>query len=89
VGSAWNASAVPIPDKGRTMRSPEDVEEHPSGASPFGVMDLVGNVWQLTDEYVDDEHMLASCVAAATISRKARSGIFPRQTKTITMASCC
>jgi formylglycine-generating enzyme required for sulfatase activity len=53
-GNAWNASAVPIPDKGRTMRNPDNVEEHPNGASPFGVMDLVGNVWQWTDEYLDE-----------------------------------
>jgi formylglycine-generating enzyme required for sulfatase activity len=58
-GNAWNANAVPIPDKSRTMRNPDNVEEHPGGASPFGVMDLVGNVWQWTDEYVD-EHTRAS-----------------------------
>jgi formylglycine-generating enzyme required for sulfatase activity len=31
-----------------------DVDAHPAGASPFGVLDLVGNVWQWTDEYTDD-----------------------------------
>ena len=36
---------------GRKMRGPDDVDAHPAGASPFGVMDLVGNVWQWTDEY--------------------------------------
>ena len=36
------------------MRGPDDVDAHPTGASPFGVMDMVGNVWQWTDEYVDD-----------------------------------
>ena len=53
-GNAWDAGAVPTPDKHRTMRPPTDVDAHPKGASPFGVMDLVGNVWQWTDEYVDD-----------------------------------
>src|SRR5580700_935141 len=53
-GNEWKLSAVPVPEKGRTMRGPDDVAAHPEGASPFGVMDLVGNVWQWTDEYVDD-----------------------------------
>jgi iron(II)-dependent oxidoreductase len=53
-GSTWNAANVPVPDKGRTLTSPDDVDAHPAGASPVGVMDLVGNVWQWTDEYVDD-----------------------------------
>jgi gamma-glutamyl hercynylcysteine S-oxide synthase len=53
-GNAWNASAVPVPDKGRTMRGPDVVDAHPDGASPFGVMDLVGNVWQWTEEFQDD-----------------------------------
>jgi iron(II)-dependent oxidoreductase len=30
----------------------------PHGDSPFGVADLVGNVWQLTDEF-QDEHTRA------------------------------
>ena len=45
---------APIPDKGRVMLAASDVDAHPKGASPFGVMDMVGNVWQWTDEYVDD-----------------------------------
>src|SRR5208337_4976470 len=53
-GNEWNTDAVPVPDKGRTMRGPDAVDAHPKGASPFGVMDLVGNVWQWTDEYVDE-----------------------------------
>jgi len=53
-GNSWNADAVPVPDKGRTMRGPDAVDAHPAGASPFGVMDLVGNVWQWTEEFVDD-----------------------------------
>jgi gamma-glutamyl hercynylcysteine S-oxide synthase len=53
-GNNWDATAVPAPDKGRSMRGPDDVDSHPRGASAFGVEDLAGNVWQWTDEYVDD-----------------------------------
>jgi len=45
---------APIPDSGRVMLPASDVDAHPRGASPFGVMDMVGNVWQWTDEYEDD-----------------------------------
>ncbi len=58
-GNDWEASAVPAPDRSRTMRGPDPVDAHPKGASPFGVMDLVGNVWQWTDEFVD-EHTRAA-----------------------------
>jgi formylglycine-generating enzyme required for sulfatase activity len=50
---------VPYPDKGRDALTASDVDSYPSGASPFGVMDMVGNVWQWTDEYVD-EHTRAA-----------------------------
>jgi iron(II)-dependent oxidoreductase len=53
-GNQWDDSAVPVPDKSRSMRGPDAVDAHPKGASPFGVMDLVGNVWQWTDEFIDE-----------------------------------
>ncbi len=52
---------APTPDKGRNMLPPSDVDAHPQGASPFGVVDMVGNVWQWTDEYLD-EHTRAAIV---------------------------
>ncbi|MGH8060415.1 MAG: formylglycine-generating enzyme family protein [Pseudoxanthomonas sp.] len=52
-GDAWNPAAVPAVNRGRRLLPPSDVHAHPAGASPFGVMDLVGNVWQWTDEYAD------------------------------------
>ncbi len=58
-GNEWDASAVPTPDKHRDLRESTDVDAYPKGASPFGVLDLVGNVWQWTDEFVD-EHTRAS-----------------------------
>jgi formylglycine-generating enzyme required for sulfatase activity len=53
-GSEWSAAAVPKPETGHNLRGPDPVQAHPRGASPFGVEDLVGNVWQWTDEYVDE-----------------------------------
>ncbi|MBN8483071.1 MAG: SUMF1/EgtB/PvdO family nonheme iron enzyme [Xanthomonadales bacterium] len=52
-GDAWRDDAAPAPCFARTMRAPDDVDAHAAGASPFGVLDLVGNVWQWTDEYRD------------------------------------
>ncbi len=58
-GNEWSRDAVPEPDKGRDMLAASDVGTHPKGSSPFGVNDLVGNVWQWTDEYTD-EHTAAA-----------------------------
>ncbi len=58
-GNEWQAAAVPVPEKGRALRAPDDGDAHPMGASFFGVMDMIGNVWQWTDEYVD-EHTRAA-----------------------------
>jgi len=52
-GNQWNEAAVPVPDKGRTLTCPDSVKGHPQDASPFGVMDMIGNVWQWTDEFQD------------------------------------
>lgn len=58
--STFNAnSPIPQPDTGRTMQPAADVNAHPSGASPFGVMDMVGNVWQWTEEF-EDTHTRAA-----------------------------
>jgi formylglycine-generating enzyme required for sulfatase activity len=53
-GNEWDAAAVPAPGMRRQMREPTNVDAYPKGSSPFGVMDLVGNVWQWTDEFVDE-----------------------------------
>jgi iron(II)-dependent oxidoreductase len=58
-GNDWDEARVPAMNRGRTLCAPEDVDAHPDGASPFGVLDLVGNVWQWTDEY-EDEHTRAA-----------------------------
>ena len=53
-GNSWKPEAVPISDQDRSLHGPDDVDAHPTGISGFGVMDMVGNVWQWTDEYVDE-----------------------------------
>ena len=53
-GGTWQTDAVPVPSHERILNEADSVDAHPSGASPFGVMDMVGNVWQWTDEYTDE-----------------------------------
>jgi formylglycine-generating enzyme required for sulfatase activity len=48
-------TCAPKTEHGRELRAPTDVGAFPKGASPYGVMDLTGNVWQWTDEF-QDEH---------------------------------
>ncbi|MES2425930.1 MAG: SUMF1/EgtB/PvdO family nonheme iron enzyme [Bacteroidota bacterium] len=43
----------PPADTSRSMRQPTNVNAYLAGASRFGVVDMVGNVWQWTDEYYD------------------------------------
>jgi formylglycine-generating enzyme required for sulfatase activity len=64
-GNAWDDAAAPAPYKGRDLPPPARVGTHPKGASSFGVEDLTGNVWQWTDEYVD-EHTRAAILRGAS-----------------------
>jgi len=58
-GNDWRTELVPAAATDRVAPPPDDAGAHPAGASPFGVLDLVGNVWQWTDEY-QDEHTRAA-----------------------------
>ena len=53
-GNSWDVRRVPTPDKGHNLTGPADVDSHPSGASVFGVEDLVGNIYQWTNEFMDE-----------------------------------
>ena len=52
-GLSASAARRPTPVGGAHDPTPADVDAHPQGASPFGVQDLCGNVWQYTDEFED------------------------------------
>jgi formylglycine-generating enzyme required for sulfatase activity len=58
-GNTWRAECVATPDHSHDLTGPADVDAHPCGASPYGVMDMTGNVWQWTDEF-QDEHTRAA-----------------------------
>ena len=64
-GNDLQLANIPAPDFAsatpRTMHGPDPVDAHPAGASPYGVMDMAGNVWQWTDEFTD-EHTRAAIV---------------------------
>jgi gamma-glutamyl hercynylcysteine S-oxide synthase len=77
-GDQWAADAVPQSDTGRTMRGPDDVAAHPKGASPFGIMDLVGNVWQWTNEFVDDHTRAAVLRGGSSYKPQGSTWYFPQ-----------
>jgi len=53
-GNKMDSLKMPLRDSTNEMRPPTDVNEYAGGKSSFGVIDMVGNVWQWTDEYVDE-----------------------------------
>ena len=88
-GNAWKDSAVPVPDRGHDMRGPDPVGTHPEGASAFGVQDLVGNVWQWTEEFTD-EHTRAAILLGGNYYRPEGSHwYFPQASNSPSTASIC
>jgi len=77
-GNDWNARMVPAPDHGPTRRPPGDVTAFPQGASPLGVLDLVGNVSQWTDEFRDDHTRAAIIRGAASYQPLGSIWYFPQ-----------
>ncbi|NML63072.1 formylglycine-generating enzyme family protein [Massilia sp. RP-1-19] len=77
-GDTWNDNAAPPTNRGRELLPPADVDAHPAGASPFGVMDLVGNVWQWTDEFADDHTRAAALRGGSSYLPQTSHWYFPQ-----------
>jgi formylglycine-generating enzyme required for sulfatase activity len=77
-GNDIDLSRMPAPDSSREMRPLTNVNAYPKGSSPFGVMDMTGNIWHWTDEY-DDEHTRNAVLKGGGYYRAATSKwYFPR-----------
>ncbi len=77
-GNQKDSSLIPPADTTRAMREPTDVTAYAKSASPFGVKDMIGNVWQWTDEY-DDEHTRSAIVKGGSYFHAQTSGwYFPQ-----------
>jgi hypothetical protein len=57
-GGTW-AGHAPETKSSHTLQGAANVTAFPKGCSPFGVCDLVGNVWQYTDEFQDEHSRFA------------------------------
>jgi len=71
-GNEPDPKRVPPFESGRDLSPPADVDAYPQGASPFDVLDLVGNVWQWTDEY-EDPHTRAAVLKGGSHYRPEKS----------------
>jgi formylglycine-generating enzyme required for sulfatase activity len=77
-GNDWDETMVPAANRGRTLITPDDVDAHPAAASPFGLLDLVGNVWQWTDEYVDEHSRAAILRGGSNYQPQTSHWYFPQ-----------
>jgi len=77
-GNDWNAAALPAVDHGPAMRALAEVDEFPHGISPFGVLDMVGNVSQWTDEYRDPHTRAAIVRGGASYQPRGSIWYFPK-----------
>jgi len=77
-GNDWNSQNVPPIDRERAMRSPADVGSFPGGASPFGVLDMEGNISQWTDEFRDEHTRAAILRGAAFYQPRGSIWYFPQ-----------
>lgn len=77
-GNDWREDLVPAVNRGRQLRAPADVDAFPQAASPFGLLDLVGNVWQWTDEFLDEHTRAAVLRGGSNFQPQTSHWYFPQ-----------
>jgi formylglycine-generating enzyme required for sulfatase activity len=77
-GNAWSAEAMPAPDHGPSQGALPDVGTFASGASAFGVLDMVGSVSQWTDEFRDPHTRSAIVRGGAQYQPRGSVWYFPQ-----------
>ena len=88
-GGEWDPDAVPVPDKSRNMRGPDPVNAHSKGVGPLGVMDMVGNVWQWTEEFADEHTRAAIRRGSSYYQPQGSIWYFPKLIGWANTESCC
>ena len=77
-GNEWDETRVPRTNRGRRILPADDVGSFPAGASPFGVEDLVGHVWQWTEEFVDEHTRVAILRGGSSYQPQTSHWYFPQ-----------
>lgn len=77
-GNDWDESRVPRINRGRRILPAEDVGSFPAAASPFGVEDLVGHVWQWTEEFGDEHTRVAILRGGSSYQPQTSHWYFPQ-----------
>ncbi|MCW3089525.1 MAG: hypothetical protein JWP81_594 [Ferruginibacter sp.] len=75
---AKDSTRMPLPDTSLDMRKPTAVNAYLQGASLLGIKDLVGNVWQWTDEYTDEHTRSAILKGGSYFQAKTSRWYFPQ-----------
>ena len=83
----WGSFQGEGPCAGKNPGAPEPVGSRPAGASPYGVLDLGGNVWEWVADRYEDEPPIAGVRKASADARKERSVASER--RVVRGGSCC